>query len=950
MQTPTWNWDDIMLIKINSRKPEDLPEKIQLQDPETEVTENEKCQLHVVDVTVISRRLAKCRFLDFVPMLSVQVENRRIFDEDGRVRVVLGTHHLRKPANKIMENDGSVRVNQLRVVDVTVISQKACKVQIPGLRANAICTGGKQTTDKGGFCERDAGGPLVCKAKAVGIATVNDKCSFPGLPNVYIDISKYRSWIGNKIYQKKFNFKTLKRKNEKCHFAGWGPVENDGSVRVDQLHVVDVTVISPKACKVRFLDFVPMLSVQVENRQQTREDFVRCGGPLVCKGKAVGIATVNDNCSFQVYPTSTLYLKIPFLDQRCIQAKNVVKLLGSKIINGTDADDDLMKYMEDDEHICGGFLVSRHFVVTHGGDEDGKVMVVLGTHDLSNPRNQIKRHIISTCKPPPGIGTDIMLIKIYRTKPDDLPEEIQLQDPKTDNNGSDHVDQLRVVDVTVISPKACKDQIPGLRANAICTGGKQTTDNGGFCESDAGGPLVCKGKAVGIATVDDKCSFPGLPNVYIDISKYRSWIDKVLNVLGSKIINGKIADDDLMKYMVSVQKDDDHICGGFLVSKQFVVTHGGDEDGMVVLGTHHLSKPRNKIKEHINPHANPHLELGMTSCSLKKPEDLPEKIQLQDPETEVTENEKCQVAGWGPVQNNGIDPVDQLHVVDVTVISRRLAKCRFLDFVPMLSVQVENREDFVRCGWTPRVQGKAVGIATVNDKLLPGLPNVYIDISKYRSWIGNVLNGKIDCKIDEKGKIFVVLSTHDLTQPGSKIKEHIKSTCKPPPGIGTDIMLIEINSRNPEKLPEKIQLQDPETENEKCHFAGWGPVENDGSVRVDQLHVVDVTVISQKACKDQIPGLRANAICTGGNQTTDNGGFCKRDAGGPLVCKGKAVGIATVNDNCSFTADGSRIMKGAIAPDDTYEFLVSLQSNKKHVCGGFLISEDFVLTAAHCST
>ncbi|KAF3834966.1 hypothetical protein F7725_027524 [Dissostichus mawsoni] len=236
-------------------------------------------------------------------------------------------------------------------------------------------------------------------------------------------------------------------------------------------------------------------------------------------------------------------------------------VLGSKIINGTDADDDLMKYMvsvqEDDEHICGGFLVSRHFVVTHGGckfDEDGKVMVVLGTHDLSNPRNQIKRHIISTCKPPPGIGTDIMLIKIYRTKPDDLPEEIQLQDPKTDvkenekcqlagwgpveNNGSDHVDQLRVVDVTVISPKACKDQIPGLRANAICTGGKQTTDNGGFCESDAGGPLVCKGKAVGIATVDDKCSFPGLPNVYIDISKYRSWIDKVLN--GKKIFTEEV--------------------------------------------------------------------------------------------------------------------------------------------------------------------------------------------------------------------------------------------------------------------------------------------------------------------------------------------------------------------------------------------------------------------------
>ncbi|XP_010794627.1 granzyme K-like [Notothenia coriiceps] len=219
-------------------------------------------------------------------------------------------------------------------------------------------------------------------------------------------------------------------------------------------------------------------------------------------------------------------------------------VLGSKIINGTTADDKLMKYMvsvqEDGKHICGGFLVSKHFVVTHGGcefDEDGKVMVILGTHDLSKPGFKIKEHIRSTCKPSSGIGTDIMLIKINSQKPEKLPKEIQLQDPETDvkenekcqvagwgpvdNNDNRSVDQLRVVDVTVISPKACNDQIPGLRANAICTGGKQ----GGFCKSDAGGPLVCKGKAVGIATVNDNCSFRGLPNVYVDISKYRSWIN-----------------------------------------------------------------------------------------------------------------------------------------------------------------------------------------------------------------------------------------------------------------------------------------------------------------------------------------------------------------------------------------------------------------------------------------
>ncbi|KAL3047600.1 hypothetical protein OYC64_021735 [Pagothenia borchgrevinki] len=240
--------------------------------------------------------------------------------------------------------------------------------------------------------------------------------------------------------------------------------------------------------------------------------------------------------------------KILLLFLLACQDQNV---LGSKIINGKIAKGNSMKYMvsvqEDGEHICGGFLVSKHFVVTHGGckfDEKGRIFVVLGTHDLRKLGSKIKEHFISTCKPPPGIGTDIMLIEINSRKPEKLPKEIQLQDPETDvkenekcqvagwgpveNDGSDYDDQLNVVDVTVISPEACKVQIPGLRANAICTGGKQTTDKGGFCKRDAGGPLVCKGKAVGIATVNEDCSFTGLPNVYIDISKYRCWINRCI--------------------------------------------------------------------------------------------------------------------------------------------------------------------------------------------------------------------------------------------------------------------------------------------------------------------------------------------------------------------------------------------------------------------------------------
>uniref|UniRef100_A0A8C6WQ00 trypsin n=1 Tax=Neogobius melanostomus TaxID=47308 RepID=A0A8C6WQ00_9GOBI len=45
----------------------------------------------------------------------------------------------------------------------------------------------------------------------------------------------------------------------------------------------------------------------------------------------------------------------------------------------------------------------------------------------------------------------------------------------------------------------------------------------------------------------------------------------------------------------------------------------------------------------------------------------------------------------------------------------------------------------------------------------------------------------------------------------------------------------------------------------------------------------------------------------------------------------------------------SNIINGGKVPDDSMQFMASLQYNKTHECGGFLISEDLVLTAAHCN-
>uniref|UniRef100_A0A3Q4H1M9 trypsin n=1 Tax=Neolamprologus brichardi TaxID=32507 RepID=A0A3Q4H1M9_NEOBR len=143
-------------------------------------------------------------------------------------------------------------------------------------------------------------------------------------------------------------------------------------------------------------------------------------------------------------------------------------------------------------------------------------------------------------------------------------------------------------------------------------------------------------------------------------------------VLGSKIIDGKIAPDNEMLYMASVQDyRGNHVCGGFLVSEDFVMTaaHCDLDPKRVVLGNHNLKKADKKMKiakKYKHPDYK-NVGHGYDIMLLKVSKRI-QFIQLPFHETTLNENDKCQVAGWGKIKTYG-SVVDDLRVVDVSVIS-----------------------------------------------------------------------------------------------------------------------------------------------------------------------------------------------------------------------------------------------------------------------------------------
>ncbi|KAJ6648503.1 Trypsin-1, partial [Pseudolycoriella hygida] len=206
--------------------------------------------------------------------------------------------------------------------------------------------------------------------------------------------------------------------------------------------------------------------------------------------------------------------------------------------------------------------------------------------------------------------------------------------------------------------------------------------------------------------------------------------------------------------------------------------------------------------------------------------------------------------------------------------------------------------------------------------------------------------------------------------------------------LNFDFALIELktslifdSTMQPIELPEQDYDYPDDT---PCIVSGWGNTQNVNESR-DRLRATVVPTVNQEICSEayvDFGGVTDQMICAG---LLYDGGkdACQGDSGGPLASNGTLVGIVSWGYGCArpffpgvysrvaaarswirsntvprrFISSrpmlDERIVGGDVVDITDVPHIVSLQFSGltlTHICGGVIISDKWIITAAHCVT
>ncbi|XP_029015648.1 transmembrane protease serine 9-like [Betta splendens] len=285
-------------------------------------------------------------------------------------------------------------------------------------------------------------------------------------------------------------------------------------------------------------------------------------------------------------------------------------------------------------HFCGGSLINSQWVLTAAHcfeSSASSVTAVLGlqTQSGSNPNAQsvaLSQIIVHPNYNSATKDNDICLLQLASAVTfTSYIQPVCLAAPGstfyngTDSwvtgwgvtsSGSDTVSQtLMEVEIPVVGNRQCNCDygVGSITSNMMCAGlsagGKDS------CQGDSGGPMVSKqgGRWIqsGVVSFGYGCGFPNFPGVYTRVSQYQSWINGLITsnqpgfitytstgtdgdlsvycagltapvfcgqaALNTRILGGN-SSAGMWPWMVSLQRNGSHVCGGTLVAVDSVLS------------------------------------------------------------------------------------------------------------------------------------------------------------------------------------------------------------------------------------------------------------------------------------------------------------------------------------------------------------------------------------------
>ncbi|GCB69949.1 hypothetical protein scyTo_0012517 [Scyliorhinus torazame] len=246
-----------------------------------------------------------------------------------------------------------------------------------------------------------------------------------------------------------------------------------------------------------------------------------------------------------------------------------------------------------------------------------------------------------------------------------------------------------------------------------------------------------------------------------------AFIVSIINALagqgsyGVEIIGGQIAKRSSGLYMASIQVGNEHLCGGTLISGQWVLTSANC--AKVVLGAHSLKNNRGEqifgvkvVKVH-RQYNNKTERNNLALLKLNKTAKQNKYVnvfKLPKSTKTIKYGTKCKTLGWGQTTIYDNDPSDILQEISLTVIKQETCNSkRFYNHNPVITDDMICAGD--KEGRAKTCRGDAGGPLICMKKQLTGIavyergcevmkkPGIYTRLTNdYLKWIKGTIKGQ----------------------------------------------------------------------------------------------------------------------------------------------------------------------------------------------------------------